>query len=227
MSRKPEGFCNFVRAGYTAPMKSRLYSCLTLLALTLGASGQGLPTTNLTAFALVKEGDKFIAPQAKDKITGMHSEKSDARLIPDVWYVYYYDSTTSFKTTEVKFVAGNVVQVKQPKHLLGSSPAATSIIGVEETENRCRPRPGHCLEGPFVEKDRFASDTILAGTDGGGFNLESPLLDGPDGSPRRDERSRRSLYLQQKWRGPQKRSAFLVTTPPGPLCSLDVPSAPR
>jgi hypothetical protein len=101
-------------------MKLRLYSCLALLALALGAPGQGLPATNITAFALVKEGDKFVAPQAKDKITGVYSERSTTNLVPDVWYVDYYDSTTAFKLTEVKFINGAKVEIKQPKRLLNS-----------------------------------------------------------------------------------------------------------
>jgi hypothetical protein len=99
-------------------MKSWFYSSVAFLALAVGAPGQSLPATNMTAFALVKEGDKFIAPQAKDKITQIHSEKSDGNLAPDVWYVDYYDPTTAFKTTEVKFVSGKVTEVKQPKHVL-------------------------------------------------------------------------------------------------------------
>jgi len=99
-------------------MKSWFYSSVAVLALPLAAAGQGLPATNLTAFALVKEGDHFIAPQAKDKITQIHSEKSVGSLVPDVWYVDYYDSTTAFKVTEVKFVGSKVTEIKQPKHLL-------------------------------------------------------------------------------------------------------------
>jgi hypothetical protein len=99
-------------------MKSRLYSSVALFALALGAPGQSLPVTNLTAFALVKVGDKFIDPQAKDKITQIHSEKSAGNLAPDVWYVDYYDPTAAFKMTEVKFVAGKMAEVRQPKHVL-------------------------------------------------------------------------------------------------------------
>jgi hypothetical protein len=122
VSRKPEsfleGFCNLPGAGYTAPMKSRFYFTLAVLALAWGASGQSVPATNLTAFALVKEGDKFIPPQAKDRITQIRSEKSEGGLIPSVWYVDYYDATTAFKVTEVKFVDGKMTEVNHPKHVL-------------------------------------------------------------------------------------------------------------
>jgi hypothetical protein len=118
VSRKPEGFCNLAGAAYTAPMQTRLYSSLALLALALGAPLPRLPAAEMTALALVKEGDKFIAPEAKDKITQIHSEKSTGGMVPDVWYIGYFDPTTAFKETEVKFVASKMAEVKQPKHLL-------------------------------------------------------------------------------------------------------------
>ena len=101
-------------------MKSPLYSTLALLALALGAPAPSLSAAQMTAFALVKEGDKFIAPQAKDRITQIHSEKSTASLAPDVWHIDYYDPTAAFKTTEVTFVAGKVTDIKRPKRLLES-----------------------------------------------------------------------------------------------------------
>jgi hypothetical protein len=74
----------------------------------------------MTAFALVKEGDKVIPPQAKDKITHIHSEKSTGSLAPDVWHIDYYDPTAAFKVTEVTFVAGKVQEITRPKHLFNS-----------------------------------------------------------------------------------------------------------
>jgi hypothetical protein len=101
-------------------MKSRLYCGLAFLALAMGAPGQSPPAAKMTAFALVKEGNKFVAAPARDKITQIHSEQSSGSLVPDVWYVEYYDSTAAFKRTEVKFIAGKMVEVKQPKHLFDS-----------------------------------------------------------------------------------------------------------
>jgi hypothetical protein len=99
-------------------MKSRLYFGLAFLALALGAPGQSSPSPRLTAFVLAREGNKFIPPQAKDKITQIRSEKSVGGLAPDVWYIDYYDSTAALKMTEVKFVADKMTEVKRPKHLL-------------------------------------------------------------------------------------------------------------
>jgi hypothetical protein len=118
VSRKPEEFCNLPGAGYTAAMKSRFYSCLAALALAHGAAGQTPPPAKMTAFALARAGDKFIDPKARDRITQIHSEKSTGGLVPDIWYVEYFDPTASFKRTEVKFVGGKKAEIKQPRHLL-------------------------------------------------------------------------------------------------------------
>jgi hypothetical protein len=108
-------------------MKSRFFSTLALLALALGGPGQRLSAAQMTAFALVKEGDKVIPPQAKDRITQIHSEKSTGSLAPDVWHIDYYDPTAPFKTTEVTFVAGKVKEITRPKHWFTSLTGARQL----------------------------------------------------------------------------------------------------
>jgi hypothetical protein len=108
-------------------MKSRLFSTLALLALALGGPGQSSSASQMTAFALVKEGDKVISPQAKDRIMQIHSEKSAGSLAPDVWHIEYYDPTAAFKTTEVTFVAGKVTEIKRPRHLFDSLAGARQL----------------------------------------------------------------------------------------------------
>lgn len=71
-----------------------------------------------TAFDLIKEGNRYIGEQAKDKVVQIRSEKSVGGLIPNIWYVVYYDPTASLKATEVKFGAGRMLTVKRPFRLL-------------------------------------------------------------------------------------------------------------
>jgi hypothetical protein len=101
-------------------MRLRIYSVLVLLTQACGAHGQTPPAAKLTAFTLARAGNKFVSPKAKDRITQIHSEKSTDGLTPDVWYVEYYDPTTAFKRTEVKFMGGKMAEIRQPKHLLDS-----------------------------------------------------------------------------------------------------------
>ena len=71
-----------------------------------------------TAFDLIKEGNRYIGEQAKDKVVQIRSEKSVASLTPNVWHIVYYDPTASLKAVEVKFGAGKMLDVKRPFRLL-------------------------------------------------------------------------------------------------------------
>lgn len=100
-------------------MNWRLISTLALI--TLAFSSRAQMTTNsarLTAFALVKEGNQYLLARDKNRVTEIRSEISSNGLTPDVWYIDFFDSTTAFKSTEVKFVSGKVVGVTHPKHVL-------------------------------------------------------------------------------------------------------------
>ena len=71
-----------------------------------------------TAFDLIKEGNRYVGEQSKDKIVQIRSEKSVGTLVPNIWYVVFYDPTASLKATEVKFGAGKMLTVKRPMRLL-------------------------------------------------------------------------------------------------------------
>jgi hypothetical protein len=72
----------------------------------------------LTAFELVKEGNKYVGEQAKDRVVQIRSEKSIGTLNPTIWYIVYYDPTATLKAVEVKFGAGKMISVKRPMRLL-------------------------------------------------------------------------------------------------------------
>jgi hypothetical protein len=71
-----------------------------------------------TAFELIKEGNRYVGEQAKDKVVQLRSEKSIGTLTPNIWYVVFYDPTASLKAVEVKFGAGKMLDVKRPMRLL-------------------------------------------------------------------------------------------------------------
>jgi hypothetical protein len=71
-----------------------------------------------TAFELVKAGDQYVGVQSKDKVVQIRSEKSIASLTPDIWYVVYYDPDTTFRAVEMKFGAGQKMDVSRPWRLL-------------------------------------------------------------------------------------------------------------
>jgi hypothetical protein len=71
-----------------------------------------------TAFDLIKEANRHVGEDAKDKVTQLRSEKSVGSLVPNIWYVVFYDPDATAKATEVKFAAGKKVAVKRPARVL-------------------------------------------------------------------------------------------------------------
>ncbi len=71
-----------------------------------------------TALDLIKEGNRYVGEQAKDKVVQIWSEKSIANLTPQIWTVVYYDPTATFKSVQVRFEAGKMKDVKRPFRIL-------------------------------------------------------------------------------------------------------------
>ncbi|HWD90967.1 MAG TPA: hypothetical protein VG938_01330 [Verrucomicrobiae bacterium] len=66
------------------------------------------------ALELIKPANDYVGKKVRDKITGLRSEKSVASVTPNIWYVVYYDHDSTFKTAEVKFGAGQELEVRHP-----------------------------------------------------------------------------------------------------------------
>ena len=93
----------------------RLLGCATAgLLLLVRAALAAEPT----AFALVKEGNRHVGEDAKDRVVQIRSEKSIGTLVPTIWYIVYYDPDAIAKATEVKFMAGRKESVKRPARVL-------------------------------------------------------------------------------------------------------------
>jgi hypothetical protein len=71
-----------------------------------------------TAFELVKEGNRYVGEESKDKVVQIRSERSVGGTTPKVWHIVYYDPNASLKAVEVKFVAGKKEDVTRPLRLL-------------------------------------------------------------------------------------------------------------
>jgi hypothetical protein len=128
-----------------------LWSNIVVLGLALGVLSQSAAGDS-TAFDLIKEGDKYVGIQAKDRVVRIRSEKSIASLTPNIWYVDYYDPTATLKATEVKFGGGRMMDVKRPLRLL------EPVTGGDQTLDR--------------KKFKVDSDRALA------IALKEPLLAG-------------------------------------------------
>ena len=96
-----------------------------LAGLSLGGRAAG---ADLTAFELIKEGNRYVGEPAKNKISQIRSEKSIGQLQPNIWYIVYYDPTASMKATEVKFGGGQMMETKRPFRLFERAGAADRIM---------------------------------------------------------------------------------------------------
>ena len=76
------------------------------------------PRSESTALSLIKEANRHVGEQIKDQVVQIRSEKSIGTLTPNVWYVAFYDPDATFKATEVKFGAGQKLEVTRPLRVL-------------------------------------------------------------------------------------------------------------
>lgn len=95
-------------------LHQKLLTCVVIL---LGLS-QIARAADLTAFDLIKEGNRYIGEESKDKVVQIRSEKSVGSLTPNIWYIVYYDPDATFKATQVKFGAGKKLELKHPMRML-------------------------------------------------------------------------------------------------------------
>ena len=96
---------------------SKTLSTLTMLSV-LATAGTRLSASEPTAFELIKEGNKHVGEDAKDKIVQIWSDRSVGTLTPNIWHIVFYDPDASLKATEVTFAAGKKQSVKRPTRLL-------------------------------------------------------------------------------------------------------------
>src|SRR6266540_1152769 len=99
-------------------MKLRKGKWLAVLLLAGGLSHTASQAAELTAFELVKEGNRHLGEEAKGRVVQIRSEKSVGGLTPNIWFVVYYDPDATAKATEIKFAAGTKVSVKRPARII-------------------------------------------------------------------------------------------------------------
>jgi len=109
-------------------MKMKFVNRTWLGFLAIGALVQALGADEMTAYQLIKEGNRYVGEESKDKVVQIRSERSVAGLTPIIWYIVYYDPDASMKATEVKFGAGRKLSVKRPFRLLEPVTGDTSTL---------------------------------------------------------------------------------------------------
>lgn len=100
-------------------MKFSQLICCGAFACVLALIATGCsPTGEKTALSLISEANRHVGEQIKDQVVQIRSEKSVGALIPNIWYVVFYDPDATFKATEVKFGAGQKLEVTRPIRVL-------------------------------------------------------------------------------------------------------------
>jgi hypothetical protein len=102
---------------YYSPMLMGFKYFGTLALALILASQTGL-AGDMTAFQLIKEGNRYVGDDVKDQVVEVRSERSVGSLVPNIWYVVYYDPDATFHATEVKFAAGKKLDVRRPARML-------------------------------------------------------------------------------------------------------------
>lgn len=96
--------------------------------LALGAAILSASAAEPTAFDLIKEGNRYVGEDAKDKVVQIRSEKSISGLEPTIWYVVFYDVDARMKATEVKFGGGKKMDVQRPFRLFERAGGYKNVI---------------------------------------------------------------------------------------------------
>lgn len=143
-----------LEATYIGPMEAtiRPFSCIVAVAWAVLGLAPAVCSADMTAFDLIKEGNRYVGEQSKDKVVQIRSEKSIGAITPNIWYVVYYDPTATLKAVEVKFGGGKMMDVKRPMRLLepvtgGDAPLDRSKLKVDSDK-----AIAIALKEPLLEK---------------------------------------------------------------------------
>src|SRR2546427_12092319 len=133
-------------------MRMRILNRTLLTVIAIGAMSQTTHADQMTAFQLVKEGNRYVGEESKDRVVQIRSEKSVGSLNPIIWYIVYYDPDASLKATEVKFGAGKKLSVKRPFRLLEPVTGNTSALDKEKLKVDSDKAIQIALKEPLLEK---------------------------------------------------------------------------
>jgi hypothetical protein len=137
---------------------SNLCRGIVLVTLGLSALTRAALAGEPTAFDLIKEGNRHVGEDAKDHVVQIRSEKSVGSLIPNIWFVVYYDPDATALATEVKFGAGKKLSVKRPSRLL------EPITGAHRQLNREKMKVDSDRVIEIARKEPLLSNLTLTAT---------------------------------------------------------------
>ncbi len=113
-------------------MKSILNLKSAVFAMVLVAGAVHSLAAETTALELIREGNRYVGEQFKDKVVMIRSEKSVATRTPQAWLINYRNDLTSLKGIEVKFIGGKMADVDGS--VRGGKPFELSKIKIDSDQ---------------------------------------------------------------------------------------------
>ncbi len=107
----------------TTVMNKTFFSTVALCAFALVARA-----ADPSAFELIKEGNRYVGEDAKDKVVQIRSEKSIGGLTPSTWWIVFYDVDARMKATEVRFDGGKKTDVQRPFRLFERAGSYKNVL---------------------------------------------------------------------------------------------------
>ena len=85
-----------------------------ILGAVMALATAQLALADATALNLIKKGNDYVGMPSMNKVLEIHSDKSVTAMEPNIWHVVYYDPSVMTKSVEVKFGAGEEMDVSHP-----------------------------------------------------------------------------------------------------------------
>lgn len=135
-----------------------------VLGAILGLAATQLAMADPTALQLMKNGDDYVGMPSRDKVLEVYSEKSVAHLEPNVWHIVYYDPSVMTRSVDVKFGAGQEMEVSHPMHPFALPSRARDILDqsklrVDSDQALHTAASQHILEGLTLRSSRLTLES--------------------------------------------------------------------
>jgi hypothetical protein len=136
------------------------WKLLTAMGVVLVSNLAARGADNPTAFELLREGNRYVGEQCRDKVVQIRSERSFGNLHPNIWYVVYHDPTAALKVTEVKFGAGKMLEVRRPRRLAEPRTGADLPLNSEKLKFDSDEAINTALKEPLLENIRVTATRL-------------------------------------------------------------------
>ena len=131
----------------------------------------------------------------------IRSEKSVGTLIPSIWYVVYYDPDATLKAVEVKFGAGQKMDVSRPLRLLEPVTGADKTLDASKLKVDSDKALAIAQAQPLLKNLTLVASQMWLQHSEEGPQVEDQIMGGQAQKARRPGRRGRCLCFHRGWLG--------------------------